>query len=148
MSRSIAKAEPKQSGGLARRKGRLIMAVILEDVPPGHDWGWYSREEQRMHLQTVDERHFQHYKVWLEKNGKRVFEPAETKLRGKTIKLPKKVLEELEDIVAAHRDDIEARWVRLMIDQQWLRLHVTGPCSYLDGLSPFSQSVHALARSK
>src|SRR5205823_6754388 len=53
------------------------MPAILEDVPPGYDWGWYSREDPRMHLQVVDRQHkgFK-YKVWLEARGRRIFTPA------------------------------------------------------------------------
>jgi len=36
------------------RKPRAWMPAILRDVPSGHKWGWYSREDQRMHLQSVD----------------------------------------------------------------------------------------------
>ena len=37
-----------------------------------------SREDARMHLQTVDLKHLSDYKVWLERDGKRVIEPAGT----------------------------------------------------------------------
>lgn len=52
------------------------MAVIIRGKPPTYDWGWFSREDQRMHLQVVDRLHWKlHYKVWLEREGKKVFEP-------------------------------------------------------------------------
>jgi hypothetical protein len=59
--------------------------VILRNVPAGYHWGWYSREDQRMHLQTVDSKHSNQYKVWLERDGKRAFEP-ETAIPAKVLK--------------------------------------------------------------
>ena len=52
-------------------KARAAMAVILRDVPAGHNWGWFSREDARMHLQTLDRKHFGLYKIWLERAGRR-----------------------------------------------------------------------------
>jgi hypothetical protein len=117
----------KPSGGIVRGgRSSLAMAVVIQDLPPGYDWGWYSREEPRMHLQSVDEAHFKLYKVWLEREGKRVFEPAEIKIKGKKVTIPRKVADRLKEEVEAYRDDIEARWVRLMISYQWIRLAVAG----------------------
>lgn len=93
------------------------MSVVIRNVPPGHNWGWYSREDQRMHLQSVDEQH--DYKVWLETKGRRVLEPVG--------KIPAKVLKRLSEEVAAHRTWIEDRWVRFMLSQGWLDLHVALP---------------------
>ena len=94
------------------------MAVILRDVPPGYDWGWFSREDQRMHLQTVDSKHLYQYKVWLERDGKRVFEPADP--------IPAKILKRLEKEVKKLRRHIEGRWAGFMIRRDWiqLRLHL------------------------
>lgn len=102
------------------------MAVILKNVPPGYDWGWYSREDPRMHLQSVDDKHDQLYKVWLERNGKRVVEPVTRKINGQTGTIPRKVLDRLEKAVAAYRSHLEARWTRLMIASGWIRLSVSG----------------------
>lgn len=87
----------------------------MRSVPSGYDWGWYSREDQRMHLQTVDEKNCNRYKVWLEKDGKCVFEPAEG--------IPTKILKVLETEVKKERRHIEGRWVDFMIAQDWLELH-------------------------
>jgi hypothetical protein len=35
---------------------KLAMASYLSDCPHGYDWGWYSNEEQRMHIQVVNYR--------------------------------------------------------------------------------------------
>jgi hypothetical protein len=94
------------------------MTVVLRDVPPGYNWGWYSREDQRMHLQTVGRKHEGEHKVWLESNGKRVFEPVGT--------IPAPVLKKLKAEVAKRRRPIEAEWVHLMIEHRWLRHEVSG----------------------
>ena len=72
-----------------RFQERAAMAVVLRGVPGRVDWGFYSREDPRMHLQTVDKKHQgkDQYKVWLEKDGRRVFEPEGT--------IPKPILKAL-----------------------------------------------------
>ncbi len=96
------------------------MAVILPNVPKGISWGWYSREDTRMHLQTVDSKNRNVYKVWLEKNGNRIFEPAAP--------IPAKILGKLEAVVKAkpRRENIEGRWVEFMIEKGWLELRMRG----------------------
>ena len=93
------------------------MPVIVRNVPSGHDWSWHSREDQRMHLQSVDEQH--DYKVWLEEKGERTFESVG--------KIPSKVVKALREYVAEHRIHIEDRWVRLMLDKHWLHLYIALP---------------------
>lgn len=93
------------------------MPVIVKGVPPGHNWGCYSREDPRMHLQSVDQKY--DYKVWLEDQGKRTFEAAG--------KVPVKVLKSLREAVGAKRQFIEDNWVGLMLDKDWLVLHVALP---------------------
>jgi hypothetical protein len=93
------------------------MPAILRDVPPGHRWEWYAREEPRMHLQSV-ERKYSH-KVWLEDKGKRVIEPVG--------KIPAKVLKALTEIVSESRLFIEDNWVDFMLDQGWLTLRIALP---------------------
>ncbi|MBI3409627.1 MAG: hypothetical protein HY040_14905 [Planctomycetes bacterium] len=100
-----------------RVAGRPWMPAILRDVPAGHRWGWYSREEPRMHLQSVDEAH--HYKVWLEENGFRIFEPVG--------KIPAKVLKALGSVVNENRLFIEDNWARFMLAKNWLALHIALP---------------------
>ncbi len=94
------------------------MAIILQDVPPGINWGWFSREDPRMHLQAVDSKNFGRYKVWLEKDGKRVFEPVGS--------ISGKILKALAAEVKKLRRHIEGRWVNFMIAQKWLELHLRG----------------------
>ncbi|MFN4259529.1 MAG: hypothetical protein ACK4RK_09535 [Gemmataceae bacterium] len=106
------------------RKARLAkkvtaMPVLLPDVPPGFDWGWYSREDPRMHLQTVDEQHRNAYKVWLETRGHRTIEPATT--------IPSKVFKALKASITSNRQTIEDRWISFMIRQGWLQAHLAAP---------------------
>src|SRR2546426_236058 len=96
---------------------RRWMPSILRDIPPGHRWGWYSREEPRMHLQSVDDAH--HYKVWLEEKGTRIFEPAG--------KIPAKILKPLATVVNENRLFIEDNWARFMVAKDWLALHIALP---------------------
>ena len=107
------------SSAATAKKGKAQkMTVILRGVPKGMDWGWYSREDPRMHLQIVDTKNLNRYKVWLEKNGRRAFEPVG--------KIPGKTLKALEAEVAALRRHIEGRWTNLMIENDWLKFHMRG----------------------
>src|SRR5437763_692714 len=82
------------------RKVKEDMAVILQNAPPRYDWGWFSREDQRMHLQVFDRKHIDlHYKVWLENKGRRGFEPEPG--------IPSKVLKRLEAKVHERRGYVE-----------------------------------------
>jgi hypothetical protein len=100
------------------KQRKAAPVIILRSVPSGYDWGWYSREDSRMHVQTVDRKNERRYKVWLEKDGRRVFEPVG--------KIPAKVLKALEAEVKDMRRHVEARWVHLMIDNDWLKLNMSG----------------------
>src|SRR5437870_2226352 len=95
-----------------RKATRGRMTVILRGVPKGYNWGWFSREEPRMHLQTVDSKHFHDFKVWLEHDGKRVFEPTRA--------IPRDIREKLEQKVAERRLNVEGRWTNLMIKNGWI----------------------------
>ena len=100
------------------RKKAQKMTVILRGVPKGMNWGWYSREDPRMHLQVVDRKNAVLHKIWLESDGKRVFDPAG--------KIPSQTLKALEAEVLSLRRHIEARWTNLMIENDWLKLHMHG----------------------
>jgi hypothetical protein len=92
--------------------------IILRSVPKGYNWGWFSREDPRMHLQTVDAKHRNEYKVWLEAQGKRVFDPVGS--------IPSKVLRPLDAEVKRARIRVEAQWVSLMIANDWLTFTMQG----------------------
>ena len=99
------------------RRLRSAMSVVIRNVPKGHNWGWYSNEDPRMHLQSVEKKYA--YKVWLENKGKRVFEPAD--------KMPADVRKSLWHEFAKQRKFIEDRWVKLMLSNEWIHLHVALP---------------------
>lgn len=116
MKTATAKPTRKSNG---TRKGPSPMPAIFKNVPPGYDWGWYSREEPRMHLQVMDEEHKDlNYKVWLERQGKRVFEPVG--------QVPAKILKALKEELAKHRDVVEDKWARFMIRNGWLQAFLEG----------------------
>jgi hypothetical protein len=102
-------------------RSRNVMPIIIRNTPPGYDWGWYSREEPRMHLQSTDGEHV--YKVWLEERGRRVFHPVGT--------IPRKVQKALQEEVADHRTFVEDKWVRMMIDKKWIELRFAAPVAVL-----------------
>jgi hypothetical protein len=96
------------------------MPKILANTPPGYDWGWYSREDPRMHLQVLDPQGAEdQHKVWLEEKGRRIVEP--------TAKIPNKVLKVLKARIVQNRRFIEDRWVRFMIRQGWLQVYLSAP---------------------
>src|ERR1700733_12771689 len=105
---------------IQKRKKVQRMAVILPNVPKGINWGWYSRKDTRMHLQTVDSKNRNVYKVWLEEDGKRVFQPATP--------IPAKILSKLEVVAnkQPRRGYIEGRWVEFMIANGWIEVHMRG----------------------
>lgn len=94
--------------------------VILKDVPPTYDWGWFSREDPRVHLQAVDKDHYDlGYKVWLERDGRRVIEPEPG--------IPAKVWKALHAQILKRRGMIEAYWISHMMRKGWLELQVVQP---------------------
>jgi len=106
---------------VAKFKERNAMAVVLRNVAD-HNWGWFSREDERMHLQTVDEGARtgpNKAKVWLEDRGKRVCVAAEGKLSGADLK-------KLQAKVNAERPNIESRWINFMIKNRWLKAELEG----------------------
>jgi len=102
------------------RFDKSAMAVVLRNVA-NHNWGWFSREDPRMHLQTVDDDARSgpnSAKVWLEDRGKRICVAAD----GKRIADLKK----LQAKVKAERKNIEARWINFMIKNGWLTAALQG----------------------
>lgn len=106
-----------ENGGDAVIQARPRMPVILRDIPAGHKWGWYSREDPRMHLQSLGKSIS--YKVWLEEQGKRIFLPAG--------QIPANIIKSLAAKVAEQRTPIEDMWVRFMLDNGWLALYIALP---------------------
>ncbi len=107
------------NGVPGRKRAKQDIAIIIRDKPPTYDWGWFSREDPRMHLQTVDKDHRRlHYKIWLEKTGRRTFEPEPG--------IPAKVLKVLQAEILQQRERIEAYWASFMIKNNWLKVALSG----------------------
>lgn len=113
--------EKRKAAVAARVKPRYRtgMATILKGVPKGFDWGWFSREDPRMHLQVIDDEHKHlHYKVWLENRGRRIFEPEGS--------VPGKVLQALRAKLESERERIEILWTGLMVQCKWIAAALHG----------------------
>ncbi len=105
-------AKPKVAG-----RTRRAMTVLIRDVPPTYNWGWFAREEPRMHLQVMDKVHgYLHYKVWLEDKTRRVIQPAAP--------VPPKVFKALQSEIAKQRERIETYWIIFMIKNGWLKVRL------------------------
>ena len=107
---------------VARFQDRIAMPTLIRNVA-GHDWGWFSREDQRMHLQTVEEEARSgpgKTKVWLENKGKRTFELATGKISGPDLK-------RLKAKVDSERSVLEAKWISLMVLQGWIKAELKAP---------------------
>jgi len=103
----------------------LAMAAILRGVPGNVDWGFFSREDERMHLQTIDEKRVGKFKYWLERDGQRVFE-AESAAPGR---IHDALIADIR--TAGTRRHVEAKWVMLMIHKGWLTLDYRAPITTL-----------------
>ncbi len=102
-----------------KRRASRGMTVILRNVPKRYNWGWYSREDPRMHLQVVDREHAPlGYKVWLEEKGTRICQP--------TVPIPASIFKTLEAQIQSKRELIEDRWTRFMIEKNWLSHTLSG----------------------
>lgn len=101
---------------VAARFQKRAMARLIRRLAE-HDWGFWSDEEQRFHIQTVDEDAQdgpQAVKFWLENRGVRTFELAYGKTR----------LAEVRRRVFAEWNFLESRWISLMISRGWVRAHL------------------------
>jgi hypothetical protein len=92
------------------------MAVILRDVPEGLHWGWYAREDGRMHLRDLTS--VNSYKVWLEAKGTRIVKADRP--------MPTAILRKLKAELARKRQHIEGCWIISMIEQGWLDMRMRG----------------------
>lgn len=102
-------------------KEKTAMAVVLRNIAD-HDWGWFSREDERMHLQTVEEGARsgpKRAKVWLEDDGKRICTLDDGKVSGPDFT-------KLQAKVKAERKNIESRWINFMIKNGWLKAELDG----------------------
>lgn len=98
------------------------MAIVLRKVA-GIDWGWFAREDQRMHVQPVSREHSSlGYKAWLEDDGAWCFLPEGMKPA---------VRDALRAAVDANRERLCAEWVHFMITKGWIRLDRVAPSALL-----------------
>lgn len=96
------------SNPISRLLRRFAMPTILRNVGRAN-WGFYSNEEDRMHLQTVADRR-EDYKAWLEDGGRRVVEDAYGNM-------PAAVLRALREDLAREpeRRHVERAWLQRLI---------------------------------
>lgn len=102
-------------------KEKTAMAVVIRNIAD-HDWGWFSREDERMHLQTVEEGARsgpKRAKVWLEDRGKRICTLDDGKVSGSDLR-------KLWAKIKAERANIESRWIHFMIQNGWLKAELAG----------------------
>jgi len=100
---------------------REAMSVVIRAVAD-HNWGWFSREDERMHVQTVDKGSLvgpNRVKFWLEDRGKRVCALADGKMSGADEK-------RVQAAVAKDRMNVETQWVHFMIQNDWIRVQLHG----------------------
>lgn len=101
---------------VAARFRKEAMAKLLRNLA-GHDWGFWSDEEPRFHIQTVEkdaEDGPKAVKFWLEDRGTRTFELVYGKTR----------VAEVRKRVRAEWHDLEARWIALMVAKGWVRAYL------------------------
>ena len=122
---------------------KTAMSVVIRDAPPTYNWGWFSREDQRMHVQIVDPQHIRlHYKAWLEDHGERVFIPDKN--------IPPKIVKELLKAVREQEESVEATWVQFMIKNNWMTLQLESDqrhfviTAYPNGSGKFQRRVDIL----
>lgn len=123
----------------AARRTRQDLAVVIRDKPPTYNWGWFSREDQRMHLQVGDKDHLRlHHKVWLEEKGRRVIQPEPG--------IPPKAWKILQAEIIKQRGKIEAYWIAFMIINNWLQVQLKGDLitfiAYPDTPNRFQRVLH------
>jgi hypothetical protein len=115
-------ANEKEAAKKVAKRVKKAMAVLIRNVA-GHNWGWFSREDERMHVQTVDTASMvgpAKAKAWLETRGRRTFEPT---VMGAT---SPKDWKKLEAQVRVERDVLERRWIHFMVENGWIKATLKG----------------------
>jgi hypothetical protein len=95
------------------------LPVLIRSMPAGFNWGFYSSEEPRMHLQTLPGA--EPHKIWLETQGRWSIDKC-GKVPTKIFNALKRTLE-AEPLLAWR---VRAEWVRQMMAKHWLELRVSG----------------------
>lgn len=100
---------------------RLSMPTMFRAL--GFNWGWYSREDPRMHIQVVGGQKGSQPSFWLESRGTRVFEPRDKE----TERLPAKDRDTILSMVRLNSEKIESHWESFMISKGWVKVQLDGP---------------------
>jgi len=110
---------------IVARFEKQAMATIFRHLTGTIDWGFFTDEHERMHLQTVDKEHKtkdKKIRVHLERLGKRIFEverrPDDPKLR--------KAVQDLQEKLLTERDVVENKWTNLMVAKKWIKTDLSG----------------------
>jgi hypothetical protein len=106
---------------ISRFLERTSMSVYIRNVA-NHNWGWFSNEDQRMHIQTVDQKSIKgptKIRIWLETKGKRTFEVSTGNLSPSDLK-------KLRAEVESQRDYLEIQWSAFMITNKWVTINLIG----------------------
>ena len=101
---------------VARFHEREAMAELILNLAD-HDWGFWTREEQRFHIQTVEtgaQKGPNAVKFWLERRGVRTFQLAYGDVNAA----------EVSERVRAEWDFLEAKWISLMVERGWVRAYL------------------------
>ena len=117
----------------ARKSARSASSPLIFEKFVNHNWGFYSHEDPRMHIQTLEKGARtgpKSAKVWLEERGNRVFIPAGGDLRPAE-------WEKLRAEVERRRSEIEDEWIVLMISKGWLTVERHGSVIYLHAYPGF-----------
>ena len=100
-----------------RLEEAIAMPTVIRNAAK-QDWGFYSDEEQRMHLQTLKPLG-EPYKVWLDSKGTRVFQAATP--------VPSKVMKELGVKLKTVERNVEGLWVAYCINLDRIRFRLSAP---------------------
>ena len=92
----------------------IAMPTVLRSS--GFNWGFYSNEEPRMHIQVVNAK--EDYKVWLENRGVRLFDPDN--------KVPTQILKQLYTELQARETVAEGMWLSAMISRDMIKFKLSG----------------------
>jgi hypothetical protein len=133
---ALTKTRHRTADMLVTTADRITAGPHVLTAPSGTKWGFYSREDPRMHLQELQKKHVHPaHRVWLERGGRRTFEPDD---------MPARLRNVLFDAVKKYQHHVEAQWVRLMIQKDWLTFRYQNGLLSLDA---YPGTHHAFSRT-
>jgi hypothetical protein len=96
---------------------KASMAVIIRNLI-GENWGWFSREDQRMHIQTLlNKKNKIHF--WLETRGVRDFVYHTGKVSGSDTT-------KIKEYVDENRETLEYEWIKFISHNGWIKVSLHG----------------------